>query len=233
MIFARILFLLCLFITGCTAQNFKEPASIGQEHKYAPPQPESWKLDNGLTVMFLPDHELPLVSGFLFIKGGSLWESHHEKGVVSALGAQLRSGGAGNLDPLELDEKLSGLAAQVSSGFGAEFGNITFSSMASDLDQVFSIFSDVVLRPRFDNGRLDLWRKQVIDSIERRRDDPGTVARIAFDRITYGNTPYGWSLESRDVKKIDRASLKRMYEKLIYPDQAILGITGDLSKAAA
>jgi hypothetical protein len=53
---------------------------------------------------------LPLVRGKLFIRGGALWGPDSPRGVVGAMGDQMRQGGAGvrsadALD-LELEEKL-------------------------------------------------------------------------------------------------------------------------------
>ena len=63
--------------------------------QFKPIQPEEWRLENGLRVVYLKDDELPLVKGRLFIRGGSLWGPESPVGAVSAMGDQMRQGGAG------------------------------------------------------------------------------------------------------------------------------------------
>ena len=144
--------------------------SIPDPVSFEPLAPETWQLHNGLKVLFIEDREVPLVRGTLYLRGGSLWEK--QPGVVDAMGAQLRQGGAGDLSADQIDRELEKSAAGIGSDFSAENGTISFSCLSADLERIFKIFSDVVLKPRFEESRLLLWKGQTIEAIKRRRDDP-------------------------------------------------------------
>ena len=199
--------------------------------QFKPIQPEEWQLENGLRVVYLKDDELPLVKGRLFIRGGSLWGPDAPVGAVSAMGDQMRQGGAGSRSADTLDQELEELAATVSSSFSTEFGGVSFSSLASDLDKVFPIFADVALRPRFEGDRLALWKGQSLESIRRRKEDPSTVASIAFTQLLYGDSPYGRVSVERDVQSISRDLLVSLHQKFVKPDGGLLVVTGRVDRA--
>ncbi len=192
--------------------------------------PERWELDNGLTVLFSRDDEIPVVSGNLFLRGGNLWEPIEEFGVSIAMGDLMRRGGAGSREPEELDQRLDELSASVSSSMGQEFGRVQFGCLSSDLPEVFGIFADVVRRPRFDEKRLDLWKSQSRESMRRRVDDPSTVAVSSFNQLIFGKSPYGWVLTEADLGRFTPARVRKSYERFIQPDGALLAISGRVER---
>ena len=226
-----------LLSSGCATDRFRvEPPSasrVAEVAQFSPVVPEEWKLSNGLTVLYLKDDELPLVRGRLFIRGGSLWGPDSPRGAVGAMGDQMRQGGAAGLSADSLDLQLEELAAAVTSSFSAEFGGVSFSCLQGDVDRVFEIFSDVALRPRFEGDRLSLWKGQAIEGIRRRKEDPSTVASIAFTQLVYGDTPYGRVTVERDVSSISREILVLLHKEFVQPEGALLVVTGRIERADA
>jgi predicted Zn-dependent peptidase len=146
------------------------------------------------------------------------------------MGDQMRQGGAGSRSADALDQDLEELAATVTSSFSTEFGGVSFSALSSDLDQVFPIFADVALRPRFEGERLALWKGQSLESIRRRKEDPSTVASIAFTQLLYGDSPYGRVSVERDIAGISREGLVSLHQKLVKPDGGLLVVTGRVDR---
>lgn len=132
-----------------------------------------------------------------------------------------------------LDQQLEELAASISSSFSGEFGGVSFSCLTADVDQVFPIFADVALRPRFEGDRLALWKGQSLESIRRRKEDPQTVASIAFTQLLYGDSPYGRVTVERDVSAISRDLLLSLHSNFVKPDGGLLVITGRIDRASA
>lgn len=231
-----VLVAVALGVSGCSLTSetaaSRAVSRSSEVSEFKPIQPEEWQLANGLKVVYLKDDELPLVRGRLFIRGGSLWGPESPVGIVGAMGEQMRQGGAGQLSADQLDQALEELAASVGSSFSGEFGGAAFSCLGSDIDRVFKIFSDVVLRPRFEGDRLSLWKGQALEAIRRRSEDPSTVASIAFAQILYGNTPYGRVEVERDIAAISRDQMFSLHQKFVRPDGAILVVTGRIDRPA-
>lgn len=227
-----------LGMAGCHSLNSPSPAgqAASRSHTttdhdtFKPPQAEQWTLPNGIEVIFLPDHELPLVSASLYLRGGSLWEPDSQNGLVTAMGELMRQGGAGEFSADALDKELEKLAAGIGTSFGEEYGTLSLECLSSDVDRVFSIFSDILLRPRFEESRVSLWKGRMIEGIRRRRDDADTVASIAFTELLYAGSTYGTIITEADIGKINRRGLIQQYERFVRPNGAIFAITGDLTR---
>ena len=65
-----------------------------EEIKFSPPKPERVVLDNGLTVYYLEDRELPLVNISLVVGAGSIFEPPGKEGLAEITGDVMRTGGA-------------------------------------------------------------------------------------------------------------------------------------------
>lgn len=221
-------FSLSVLALGCSIRPASLPAPVEPQHKilYSPPKPVNITLKNGLNIYYLQDKDLPIASGTLFLPSGTLTEGPYETGLVSALGPLMRDGGAGKMTADELDLFLRRYAARISSGFNQEYGSISFSCLAGDLETVFPVFSDVLLKPRFEKPRVTLWQEQYLDGISRRKDDIDTIAGIAFQQLLFPHLPEGRVISSNNVKNITEAALQRMHRRVVSPEGAILAMTG-------
>ena len=113
-----VLALTLFLVSGCALR----PRVLDEELRavaYTPLSPQEWTLPNGLTVLFLPNPELPLASGTLYMRGGNLWEPPDRMGTVEAMGRMMRTGGAGPLDADALDFELEKLSASVGSSLNS------------------------------------------------------------------------------------------------------------------
>lgn len=213
-----------LALGGCARRLLPVPTDIPVAKYETTVVPQQIKFNNGLNVFVAENRELPIVSGTLTIRGGSLLD--RRRGLTPAMADQMREGGAGELTGAELDTELQRLSAGINSGAGQESISVSFSCLAADLDRVFKLFSDVVLRPNFEESRLSLWRAQALEGIRRRTDEPWTVAGIAFQQLVFGNTPYGAVTTSQDVRAITRTELIKLHRAAITPSGTFLSISG-------
>ena len=226
---ARILFISLLGLTSCSGvANRPEEISL-PELKFEIPNPEIWSLENGLTVMFLRDEELPLIQGSLYFPGGSYFEPADSVGLASATGSLMREGGTAKFTPDELDQTLDDLGASIESSFGGEFGSLGFSCLSENFDEIFAIFAEILQKPRFEHSRLELWKQLGKQAILRRRDNPETMALMTFNALVYGQeSPYAREPSISSIEKITRKSLYAFHQRFVRPDQAILAISGSI-----
>src|SRR5579859_7319190 len=62
-------------------------------HQFKPQEPRRVEFPNGLVVFFQEDHELPVINGFIRIRGGSRDEPAAKVGMISIYGEVWRIGG--------------------------------------------------------------------------------------------------------------------------------------------
>ena len=56
------------------------------------------------------------------------------------------------------------------------------------LQEALPIMADVALRPTFPKDELERLRQQRLTALLQSRDDPSTIAALAFSRVLYGPT---------------------------------------------
>ena len=224
--------LLISFLGACSPKLPARPDDVLQgDVVFTPPAIQKWTEPNGLDVILLEDHQLPLVEGDIYFPIGSLMENPKRRGVIDALMSQLRAGGAETISPQEIDSKLDAVGAVVEGSSGGEFSSVAFFSHKEDENLVFETLSNLLQRPAFNADRLRLWQSQMIDGISRRREDAEVVAAATFAHALYGpKSVYGTLATKESVRSIKPQELKKMAAEAFRPKGALLAVSGDISK---
>lgn len=196
------------------------------------PDPTEITLSNGMKVLLLEDHELPLISGAALIRTGNLFDPPDKRGLAGLTGEVLRSGGTKARTGDQLDQDLENVAASIESQIGETNGTLSFSCLKENTDQVLALFRDLLSSPEFRQDKVDLAKTQSRSEISRRNDDASGISEREFSDIVYGrSTPYGWSIEYADVDNIRRDDLLRFYHRFYFPANITLEVIGDFSTA--
>lgn len=223
-------FFFCFFaltLLSCASLP-KMPQDVRVEPlRFNPELPDGITLSNGLVVYYGYDSSLPLMSGELYFRGGSLFES--QPGLASAAGSQMREGALEDIAPDSLDSKLDSLGASIETSFGQEYGSAGFSCLAEDVDEVFALFSRIVREPAYDAKRLALWKHMATESIRRRGDQPSTMAELSFQKLVYGeDSAYNRIPTESDIQSIEREDLQKFHARFLRPNGSRLALSGSL-----
>lgn len=199
-------------------------------------QPEPERRDvSGVTVLFLPDRELPLVTAMVGFEGGyGLFpRSHYAAGT--ALPALLRYGGVTGIPPDSVDIELETYAIQLSFGSGGGSISSSMNVLSEHFERSMDLWGRMLTEPAFDPGEIEVWRGRQMESVLRRPDDPGSLAFSEFNRLLYGAHPIGWEMSAEDLgpERLTRARLQDVHARVVCRDNLLLGVTGDVSWAEA
>jgi zinc protease len=198
------------------------------------PEPERVVLKNGMIVLLMEDHELPLVSLSAYIKTGSRLEPQDKIGIASLTGAVLRTGGTTKQSGDELDEFLEGKAAMIETAIGGSAGTASMSCLKEDFPVVLEVFGDILRTPAFAPEKLKIAKNQMMASIARQNDDPGGIVSREFKKLIYGNrSPYTWVPTYATILSITQKDVARWHETYFHPNRMILGLVGDFQKDEA
>jgi zinc protease len=224
-----VLLLIALLLPACVGQRLQpRPDQITSSPlTFAVPKVEQRVLDNGMRLYLNPDHELPLINFSLMIGAGSIGEPAAKSGLVQLYAAALRSGGAGRLSPQAFDDKLEGIAADLSVSSGSYSVSCGLSLHRADLESGLAVLSDLLRRPRFDKGRVELARRQMLEGIRRQNDEPGVLAQWQLRRALYGDHPLGRTPSLDSVEAIDRQDLLDFHRRYVLPNNLWLAVSGD------
>lgn len=197
--------------------------------KLAPIQKRT--LVNGLPVWIVEMHEVPVVDVTLIIKSGGASDPAGKFGLAN-LTADMLDEGAGTRNALDLADAVDFLGASLSTNSGFDSSSIHLGSLASKLDQALPLMADVTLRPTFAPAELDRVRKSRVTSIIQGRDNPSTIASLAFPRILFGASHrYGTSSVGTEAAlgAIAVADLKTFHNRFYQPANAHLLVVGDVT----
>lgn len=192
-------------------------------------QPTRVQLSNGLTVLLIEDRALPFVNGRVYLRAGAIFEPEDKVGLSGIFSSVMRTGGAGERTPDQIDETLETLAASVSVSTDSLFTSVAFSTLSENLDQVLQIWADILVRPRFAQERIDLEKGRVLEAILRRNDQPTQIAVREFVRRINEGHPAGRISSVASVQSITRDDLVAFHQRFFKPNVAVLAITGDFN----
>lgn len=198
---------------------------------FAIPKAERVLLENGTPAYLLQDRELPIVTVAALIRTGSVYDPAGKSGLAQLAGSQLRGGGTTSLQPRQLDEELEFMASGVESAFASDSGTVTMTSLTKNLPHSLELFSDVLLRPRFDEQRLEIARKQALEAIRRQNDDPKEVANRELTRALYAGHPLGQIPTAATLQAITRSDLQAFHRRFVRPDNLIITVSGDFDRS--
>jgi zinc protease len=194
------------------------------------PEPASFTLKNGMRVLLLEDHELPLISGLALIRTGNLFDPPDKRGLSSVMADVLRAGGTSAKTGDQIDEELENIAASVESSMGETSASITFSGLKETAGTVLGIFKAVMTDPEFRQDKIDFTIGQDHSGIDRRNDDAQGIAEREISSILYGrDNSYGWNIEHADLARIHQEDLKQFYHRYYFPKNIMLAVYGDFS----
>jgi len=204
-----------------------------EEIKFSPPKPERVVLENGLTVYYMEDRELPLVNISFVVGAGSVFEPPGKEGLAEMTGDVMRTGGAAKLTGDKVDEELEYLAAPISISMGMEYGTGSLSVLKKDLNRAFKIFADIIRYPTFDEAKLDQEKNLKIEELRRVFDKPQRLAFREFRRVLYADNPRGRLPVIASIEKIERDDLASFHKTYFFPRNLRIAVTGDISKQEA
>jgi zinc protease len=192
------------------------------------------KLANGLTILVMEDHRLPTVNVRLVLQGaGALNDPADIPGLAMLTAAMLKEGTT-TRSSKQIAEEIERLGASVaaSAPWGSNAANISASGLSDNTGQWLNLAADIILNPAFPASELNKLKQRMKVQLQQQRSSPFFLMQERFNRSIYGNHPAAITsptLESLD--KITPELLVKFHREHYLPQNAILGIAGDIKAA--
>lgn len=218
--------------TSDVARYPTTPPATGSAPAFTLPAPQTQKLANGLTVLYVARPELPVVHLTLVTRGGSAVDPPGRAGLA-ALVADMIDEGAGKYSALGLASAVDLLGASLGTDADWDAATVDVHVLAKNLPAAVGLMADVVLHPTFPRKELSRVRKQRLTDLARGRDEPRFIAHHALATLVYGKDhPYGRLPSTASLKKIKRRDLVAFHKGYYSPETSTLVIAGDIDAAA-
>ncbi len=190
------------------------------------------KLDNGLKVMVVPNHEVPFVSVQLGLLSGAWTES---RPGMASMTMKMLTKGTKEYNEAQLAEELARYAISLSGRAGMDTVSVYASCLKEQVSRAMELMSQVVLEPTFDDSEFAKLQKQVVTRLKIEEESPRYLANKEFRKVLYGKHPYARTVtgERTDVEALNTGNLKLWWSKASRPDRSTLIFAGDITRQEA
>jgi zinc protease len=190
--------------------------------------PDAITMPNGMKVIVVENHKLPVVSFQLFIDYPTLAEGN-KSGMRDIFG-QLLGSGTTNYNKDAFDAKIDYIGATLypnARGFYA-------SSLKKHTPTLLALLSDMVMNPTFPQDEFDRIKEQSLSNLETVVTDPDAISGNVTGVVNYGSEhPYGEVTTKESINNISLDDIKAYYASHFIPNYAYLVIVGDVTQQEA
>ena len=213
------------------------PPLPGADPSFTPPEIQRARLDNGLELLVVEKHSLPIVQANLLLKSGWAADPAGKPGTA-ALTAELLDEGTKKMSALEIAEAAKSIGAAMQTGSEFDGSSVALNIIKKNLPQGMELMRSVVLEPTFPAEELERQRQIYLGRITQEEKQPFVSAFKTFQRELFGpDHPYaqpftGTGVES-SIRAITRDDLLAYYRANYYPNAASLIMVGDITLSEA
>jgi len=198
------------------------------------PKPDEKTLKNGLRVIVVEDHDVPLVSAQLLVKNGGEIDPPKLSGLADMTASLLTKGTKTRGAP-EIAQQIEALGGAIESSAGWDASRASINVMSSRFETALAILADISRNPVFNDEEIERLRQQYLDSLSVTLRQPGALAGLVASRVVFGDAAYGHPISGtpESLARIKRADIAGLHAQFYRPDNAVLVIGGDIKAADA
>jgi len=180
-------------------------------------------LDNGLKLLLLENHRLPIVVAEASVARVRLHEPADQVGIAAMMGSLLEEGTTTRTGPqIALAIEDTGGAMSMSAGGGS------LKVLADDAELGLDLLFDCLINPVFKKDEVESKREQLLVQLTEEEQQADQRAMRAFKAAIYGQHPFGRPGAKIDVvKKLTPNDLKKFHRRVFVPNNTTVSIVGD------
>lgn len=220
-------------VSGAQTLDRSKVPALGPPPEVALPPIVTRELPNGLKLMIVEHHELPIVDFVLVVESGGTIDPAGKTGLANLAAAMLTEGTTSRAS-LEIADQVAFLGIGLNASSNWDASTISLHTPTSQLDSALALFADVALYPAFPQNEFERIRKDRLTSLLQLRDRPTAIANQAYAAILYGSGhPYGRPLigSEASVQALSTADLQSFYRSNFIPNNSTMIVVGDITPA--
>lgn len=186
---------------------------------------------NGLQVIVVEDHQVPVVAIGFVARAGVAHEPEKDAGLA-ALAYDMLDEGAGQLGAVQLAEALQDVGASLEADAGRDSGLLSLEVTKPNLARAIELLALIVQKPTFAAADFARVQQRHVATLAAQQGDPRIVARDAFAAAAYGaQHPYGRPEDGTpaSVERLTARQAKKLWTDRVGPKTAALVLVGDVT----
>jgi zinc protease len=196
------------------------------------PPHEKVVLKNGLTVLLLEKHSVPMVSVAGIVKAGGLADPVGQEGLASTTAGLLRKGSK-TRTAQQFAGDIDFIGGTFEADAGADYSSFAAEFLSKDMAKGLELVSDALLHPTFPQTEVDKLLAQSVDGVKAAKDSARDVIFEYYEGYLFNGKGYGRPTggDENSLKKIQRDAIVKFYETYYTPGNTILAVAGDFNPA--
>ncbi|WP_404367532.1 M16 family metallopeptidase [Sphingomonas sp. MMS24-J45] len=210
------------------------PPAAGPAIAASAPVTNEFTLANGLRVVVVEKHDLPLLTALLTAQGGGATDPADRAGVGN-LTADLMTKGTKTRSATQIAREIETLGGSISSDASFDGSSVDVTVKADQAAPALAILADVARNPVFAPEEVERARAQTIDGVQVAIKNPSQLAALVAARAALGDLPYGHPLSGTptSLKAITATDVRATYHQTWQPAKTTLVLVGDVTLPAA
>jgi zinc protease len=190
-------------------------------------------LDNGIVVLTVEAHKIPVIEMRAFVKAGSVYDPAGKEGLANIVGNMLMRG-TSNRSPNEIVESIEAVGGVLASFCREDYVGLTGKVLSKDLSLLVDLMGDCLLNPAFDTTEFIRVKRETVSGIRTSADDPFEVSNREFRRLVFGEHPLAHLPQGYDttVGMLTRSDAREYHTSHFMPNRTFLIFVGDFEKDA-
>lgn len=202
---------------------------------YAFPKVEQFTLANGLKVILVEKHTLPVVGGRVIIDAGAMREPASKNGLASLTG-RLLSEGTGDVTGAELARRMETMGASYNAGgaFSNSFADVV--ALKNVFAEALTLAAQTVIAPSLPANEFERVKNQALAAYQQRRAQASGLASDAFVHAAFDSTaPFSRPAAgiTATITGLTRDDVVNWHRTMFAPSAATLLLVGDITPAEA
>ncbi len=184
----------------------------------------------GIRAWLVEDPSIPFVAVELRFRGGTSLDEPGKRGAVNLMTALIEEG-TGDLDSQGFAAARDALAADFRFDAYQDAVSVSARMLTENRDQAADLLARALAEPSLDPAAVERVRGQVLANIASDARDPQAIAGRVFDRLAWGDHPYGSSGDGTEesVRGLTRDDLLAAHRATLARDRVFVGAAGDIT----
>jgi zinc protease len=217
-----------LLATPLLARNY--PPAVPPPKPMVIPSPAMQTLPNGLQVVVVERHTLPLLTLRLVVKSGAECDPADLPGTAALVNGLLTEG-TERRTSRQIAEAIDSVGGVVENDVDWDSAYLDLSVLADRADLAFDLVSDMAAHPAFQPAEIERQRKQILSGLQVSQDDAAYVADTAVQKLLFAGTAYGHPEDGTptSAKRITGQDIRAYHQRYYQPANSILAVVGDIT----
>lgn len=230
--FNRILFAAAIVAPLAAGAQMQQPPGPGPLRPYVFPRIEEFQLANGMKVVLVEKHRLPIISSRIILDAGAMREPASKAGLAN-IAATLLSEGTREMSGAEIARRMDNLGAQFNTGGGFSAAFVDLTALKNVYDDALAIAAKTLMEPSFPQPEFARAKNQAMAAFAQSHARTAGLANDAFLLAAFDSSapmarPAGLTLPSLTREDVLNWS-KTMYS----PATTTVLMVGDITAGEA